>query len=130
MLGSCMPAAHLTKRQLPTRISDASTYCLPLQSFVSDLSRLTQGHSTMKCYGLGLGLDTFRMVALTEHFRRLDAISLMSAYQRSAPHVASASFHEGRRAAMQAVLQSTGHMQVVLLCLLKQLVRAAVQSAL
>ena len=88
MLGSCIPPKHLTERQLPTHSSDAATSCLPLQSFVSDLSRLTQGHSTMKCYGLGLGLDTFRMVALTEHFRRLDAISLMSAYQRSAPQVA------------------------------------------
>ena len=26
----------------------------------------------MKCYALGLGLDTFRMVALTQNFRRLD----------------------------------------------------------
>lgn len=97
MLGSCVPPVHLTECHRSTHISDASTSCLPLQSFVSDLSRLTQGHSTMKCYGLGLGLDTFRMVALTEHFRRLDAVSLMSAYQRSATHVASASLYGGRR---------------------------------
>ena len=123
-----MSFACLTERQLPTHISNASTSCLPMQSFVSDLSRLTQGHSTMKCYGLGLGLDTFRMVALTEHFRRLDAISLMSAYQRSAPHVASANSREAG-AALQAVPQLTGHIQAVLLPLFKRLEWAVAQDA-
>ncbi len=36
----------------------------------------------MKCYALGLGLDTFRMVALTQNFRRLDLTVLLSAFNR------------------------------------------------
>ena len=36
----------------------------------------------MKCYALGLGLDTFRMVALTQNFRRLDVGVLMNAFKR------------------------------------------------
>ena len=51
-----------------------------LQSFVSDLQRLTKRHNMMKCYGLGLGLDTFRIVSLGENFRRLDPSSVMNAY--------------------------------------------------
>lgn len=50
------------------------------KSFVSDMQRLTRRHTTMKCYGLGLGLDTFRIVSLGENFRRLDPISVMNAY--------------------------------------------------
>jgi len=53
-----------------------------LQSFVSDMQRLTRRHTTMKCYGLGLGLDTFRIVSLGENFRRLDPITLMNTYSR------------------------------------------------
>lgn len=40
----------------------------------------------MKCYGLGLGLDTFRMVALMENFRKLEPGSLLSACSRYALH--------------------------------------------
>ena len=56
---------------------------VPVQSFVSDMQRLTRRHTTMKCYGLGLGLDTFRIVSLGENFRRLDPIPLMNTYSRS-----------------------------------------------
>ena len=38
----------------------------------------------MKCYGLGLGLNTFKMVALTEHFRKLELPHLLNAYTRHA----------------------------------------------
>lgn len=58
---------------------------MPVQSFVSDMQRLTRRHTTMKCYGLGLGLDTFRIVSLGENFRRLDPIPLMNTYSRSVP---------------------------------------------
>ncbi|DBA83832.1 hypothetical protein WJX77_001850 [Trebouxia sp. C0004] len=54
-----------------------------VKSFVSDLQRLTRRHTTMKCYGLGLGLDTFRIVSLGENFRRLDPIILMNTYSRA-----------------------------------------------
>lgn len=53
-----------------------------LQSYVSDLRNLTKDHQRMKCYALGLGLDTFRMVALTQNFRRLDVGVLMNAFKR------------------------------------------------
>ncbi len=46
------------------------------------MQRLTRRHTTMKCYGLGLGLDTFRIVSLGENFRRLDPISVMNTYSR------------------------------------------------
>lgn len=63
-----------------------------VQSFATDLRNLTKDHQRMKCYALGLGLDTFRMVALTENFRRLDIGILLSAFRRCEPlaHVDSA----------------------------------------
>jgi trehalose 6-phosphate synthase/phosphatase len=35
----------------------------------------------MKCYGLGLGLDTFRMVALDANFRKLEDYTVQTAYR-------------------------------------------------
>lgn len=55
----------------------------PAQSFAADLRRLTAGHVALKCYGLGLGLDSFRCVALTSAFRRLDPAPLAAAYARA-----------------------------------------------
>ncbi len=52
------------------------------QSFTSDLQKFTRDHGKMKCYGLGLGLNTFKMVALTEHFRKLELPHLLNAYSR------------------------------------------------
>ena len=52
------------------------------QSFWADLRTVTREHAQMKCYALGLGLDTFRMVALTQNFRRLDITVLLSAFRR------------------------------------------------
>ncbi|KAG2502215.1 hypothetical protein HYH03_000701 [Edaphochlamys debaryana] len=52
-------------------------------SFVSDLQRVTKNHVAMKCYGLGLGLDTFRMVALDANFRRLEERVVASTYASS-----------------------------------------------
>lgn len=52
------------------------------QSFTSDLQKFTREHGKMKCYGLGLGLNTFKMVALTEHFRKLELPHLLNAYSR------------------------------------------------
>lgn len=53
-----------------------------VQSFTADLEKFTREHSKMKCYGLGLGLNTFKMVALTEHFRKLELPHLLNAYTR------------------------------------------------
>ncbi len=55
---------------------------LPSQSFTTDLQRFTKEHGKMKCYGLGLGLDSFKMVALTENFRKLEPLALLNAYTR------------------------------------------------
>ena len=52
------------------------------QSFMSDLRKFTREHAKMKCYGLGLGLDSFRMVALMENFCKLDVATPLSACQR------------------------------------------------
>ncbi|GFR42321.1 hypothetical protein Agub_g3228 [Astrephomene gubernaculifera] len=52
-------------------------------SFVADLQRVTKNHVAMKCYGLGLGLDTFRMVALDANFRRLEERVVASTYASS-----------------------------------------------
>jgi trehalose 6-phosphate synthase/phosphatase len=57
---------------------------VPPQSFTSDLEKFTRDHAKMKCYGLGLGLNTFKMVALTEHFRKLELPHLLNAYTRRA----------------------------------------------
>jgi hypothetical protein len=59
-------------------------YFTRAQSFMTDLRKFTREHGRMKCYGLGLGLDSFRMIALTENFRKLDAAVLLSACQRCA----------------------------------------------
>ncbi|KAG2439617.1 hypothetical protein HXX76_004969 [Chlamydomonas incerta] len=52
-------------------------------SFVTDLQRVTKNHVAMKCYGLGLGLDTFRMVALDANFRRLEERAVAASYASS-----------------------------------------------
>ncbi|KAL3130848.1 hypothetical protein ABBQ38_000180 [Trebouxia sp. C0009 RCD-2024] len=62
------------------RYVSAHTAAFWVKSFVSDLQRLTKRHNLMKCYGLGLGLDTFRIVSLGENFRRLDPSSVLNAY--------------------------------------------------
>ena len=54
------------------------------QSYAADLRKFTKDHQKMKCYGLGLGLDSFRMIALMANFRRLDVTTLLSAFMRSA----------------------------------------------
>eukprot|EP00879_Flechtneria_rotunda_P018573 GHRR01019489.1.p1 GENE.GHRR01019489.1~~GHRR01019489.1.p1 ORF type:complete len:531 (+),score=203.85 GHRR01019489.1:184-1776(+) len=50
-------------------------------SYVQDLARSTKQHVAMKCYGLGLGLDTFRLVALDANFKKLDDQPLLAAYR-------------------------------------------------
>lgn len=53
------------------------------QAFVGELQKVTKDHSMMKCYGLGLGLDTFRMVALDANFRKLEDTVVQKAYHAS-----------------------------------------------
>ena len=50
------------------------------QSFTADLQKFTKDHGKMKCYGLGLALNTWKVVALTEHFRKLEMDHLEKSY--------------------------------------------------
>lgn len=52
------------------------------QSYVSELVRVTQDAASLTCYRMGLGLDTFKMVALDRNFRKLDTIALHAVYKR------------------------------------------------
>ncbi|KAK9815725.1 hypothetical protein WJX72_008591 [[Myrmecia] bisecta] len=79
-----MPAAdrHL-RHDKHWRYVSQHTAAYWAQSFTADLERFTKDHNKMKCYGLGLGLDSFRMVALTENFRKLEPLVLMNAFSRA-----------------------------------------------
>ena len=52
-------------------------------AFTRYLSEVTVDHAIMKTYSLGLGLDTFRMLALDPSFRRLESDVLLAAYKTS-----------------------------------------------
>lgn len=47
------------------------------------LIKSTEGHQRMKTYGLGLGLDNFRVVALDPSFQKLQLATLLPAYQNA-----------------------------------------------
>ncbi|GMH43259.1 hypothetical protein BSKO_11181 [Bryopsis sp. KO-2023] len=53
------------------------------QSYVAELEKITQMNSTMICYKMGLGLDTFKMVSLDRNFRKLETMALLNVYRRS-----------------------------------------------
>lgn len=50
------------------------------KSYVADLQRFTRDHAKLQCFDLGLGLDNFRMVALTSNFRKLQGEVVVKAY--------------------------------------------------
>ena len=68
----------------------ATPYCpapaphpIPLpQSYITDLQRFTKNHAKLQCFDLGFALDTFRMVALTSNFRKLQSDAVVKACQR------------------------------------------------
>jgi trehalose 6-phosphate synthase/phosphatase len=51
------------------------------QNFTQYLLKATQGHENMQTYGLGLGLDTFRMMALDPCFRQLQLNVVLPAFR-------------------------------------------------
>lgn len=57
------------------------------KSYVTDLQRFTKDHSKLQCFDLGFALDTFRMVALTSNFRKLQSDAVVKAYNTSARRV-------------------------------------------
>ena len=56
-------------------------------SYLNNLKRACAKHSSLKFMGLGLGLDSFRMVALDVNFRRLDVVSVQEAFSNSQSRV-------------------------------------------
>ena len=52
------------------------------RNFTSYLLQATEGHQRMSTYGLGLGLDTFRMIALDPTFRKLTHAALREVYNK------------------------------------------------
>jgi hypothetical protein len=56
-------------------------YPKPCHFYRPPPQRFTRNHAAMKCYGLGLGLDTYRMVALDANFRRLGEEAVQTSYK-------------------------------------------------
>jgi len=79
-------------------------------SFISDLQRVTRNHVSMKCYGLGLGLDTFRMVALDANFRKLEEGAVTSAYATSAVRVLLLDYDGTLTGGASSHLGGSGHL--------------------
>mmetsp|Transcript_2058 Transcript_2058/g.5209 ORF Transcript_2058/g.5209 Transcript_2058/m.5209 type:complete len:929 (+) Transcript_2058:1462-4248(+) len=80
----CMPLEHRRLRhQKHWRYVSQHTVAYWAQSYITDLMRVTKNHVTMKCYGLGLGLDTFRMVALDANFRKMEESQVAATYSSS-----------------------------------------------
>ncbi|PSC69557.1 trehalose phosphate synthase [Micractinium conductrix] len=57
------------------------------KSYLADLQRFTRNHSKLQCFDLGFALDTFRMVALTSNFRKLQSEVVTKACQRAGKRV-------------------------------------------
>lgn len=57
------------------------------KSFVTDLQKFTANHSKLQCFDLGLGLNNFRMVALTSDFRKLQTEVVLKAYTKASRRV-------------------------------------------
>nr|AKA43768.1 trehalose-6-phosphate synthase [Dunaliella viridis] len=84
----CMPLEHRRLRhQKHWRYVSQHTVAFWAQSYLMDLVRVTRNHVTMKCYGLGLGLDTFRMVALDANFRKMEESQVAATYKSSKSRV-------------------------------------------
>ena len=66
----------------PRHLPPAYESCLQPPPPPPHTQRVTKNHVAMKCYGLGLGLDTFRMVALDANFRRLEERAVAASYAR------------------------------------------------
>jgi len=53
------------------------------QSFTYDLVRVTEIYSKITFYRMGLGIDTFKIIALDRSFRQLNLVTLVNVYKRS-----------------------------------------------
>mmetsp|Transcript_47255 Transcript_47255/g.120542 ORF Transcript_47255/g.120542 Transcript_47255/m.120542 type:complete len:875 (-) Transcript_47255:80-2704(-) len=79
-----MPLAdRMLRHEKHWRYVSRHTVSFWAQSYLRDLKSFTEKHSDFKCYALGLGLDSFRMVALDKNFRKLDYGALQRTYSSS-----------------------------------------------
>jgi len=65
------------------RYVSSHTVAFWTSKLVAEMQAFTKDHPQMRCYGLGLGLDTFRMIALDASFRKLDTVQVMGAYKNA-----------------------------------------------
>lgn len=77
-----MPAEQHLRHDKHWRYVSQHTVKFWVQSFTSDLRKFTKSHGKLRCHDLGLGLDNFRVIALTENFCKLDVSILEAAYSR------------------------------------------------
>ena len=75
------PSERLLRHEKHWKYVSSHTVKFWAKSFVADLQRITQNHRKMQCFDLGFALDTFRMVALTSDFRKLDQQNVSKAYK-------------------------------------------------
>jgi len=73
-----------TRTRTPTRLRIRTNTHTHTHARTHRPQRVTKNHVTMKCYGLGLGLDTFRMVALDANFRKMEESQVAATYSRCA----------------------------------------------
>jgi trehalose 6-phosphate synthase/phosphatase len=77
------------------------------KSYVADLQRFTQNHGKLQCFDLGLGLDNFRMVALTSDFRKLQAEAVVNSYAEASQRVFLLD-HDGTLVAQSSIMSRPG----------------------
>lgn len=77
------------------------------KSYITDLCRFTKDHARLQCFDLGFALDTFRMVALTSNFRKLQADTVVKAYSR-ATHRIFLLDHDGTLVAQSSIMSKPG----------------------
>lgn len=85
------------------------------KSYVADLQRFTASHSKLQCFDLGFALDTFRMVALTSDFRKLQSEAVVRAYNGATTERVFLLDHDGTLVAQSSLsARPAGHVLDVL----------------
>lgn len=77
------PSERLLRHEKHWKYVGSHTVKFWAKSYVADLQRMTQNHRKMQCFDLGFALDTFRMVALTSDFRKLNQEDVSKGYKAS-----------------------------------------------
>ena len=53
------------------------------RSFARDLAAVTENYSRVTFYRMGLGIDTFKIIAMDSSFKQLNLVTLVNVYKRS-----------------------------------------------